>query len=90
MGSEMCIRDSAMGLGTWAESALEVGGHRLPVVASGGWVEDSNRFVAEVRLIETPHRFTIAADASTGTVDLRWNLPPLSGPDPMYASVRRA
>jgi CubicO group peptidase (beta-lactamase class C family) len=76
------------GDGEWRESSMTAGGWRLPVVASGGWVEPE-RFVAEVRLIETPHRFTV--DATVGRdAALRWNLVPLMGPDPMWCSVRRA
>ena len=78
----------AVGDGEWRESSMTAGGWRLPVVASGGWVEPE-RFVAEVRLIETPHRFTVNATVG-GEAELRWNLVPLMGPDPMWCSVRRA
>ena len=81
------ISDIVVGDGEWRESAMVADGWRLPVVASGGWV-DPVRFVAEFRLIETPHRFTITATVG-GEAELTWNLTPLMGPDPMYCSVRR-
>jgi CubicO group peptidase (beta-lactamase class C family) len=81
------IGDIVVGDGEWCESAMVADGWRLPVVASGGWV-DPTRFVAELRLIETPHRFTITARVG-GEAELAWDLMPLMGPDPMNCSVRR-
>jgi CubicO group peptidase (beta-lactamase class C family) len=78
-----------VGAATWAESELESHGMRLPVVASGGWVEP-DRFVAEVRLIETPHRFIVDASTAAGEAELAWHLQPLMGPDPLACAVRRA
>jgi hypothetical protein len=42
-----------VGDGEWLESVLELADLRLPVVASGGWV-NGDQFVAEVLVIETP------------------------------------
>ena len=52
--------------GAWVESALVGGGATLPVVASGGWV-DEDLFRAEVIAIETPHRFRVEARLRAGT-----------------------
>lgn len=85
-----------VGDGEWRESELRADGRGLPVVASGGWTAP-DRFVADVRLIETPHRFTIAitlggdagAPGAAGSVDLSWRYPVLMGPEPMRSAVRR-
>ena len=78
-----------VGHGEWAASTLTSGGYELPVVASGGW-RDDDTFVAEVIVIETPHRFQIEGRRSSGEVHLQWRLLPLSGPDPLGLAVRRA
>ncbi len=88
--------DIVVGDGRWCESVLEADGWALPVVAGGGWSGDT--FVAEVRVIETPHTFRVAcvrtrsddgSDGSDGVVDLTWRLVPLMGPDPFGLAVRR-
>lgn len=76
-----------VGAGEWAESLLTGGGWRLPVVASGGW-SDPDVFVADVLVIETPHRFRVEARRSTGEVLLHWRFVPLNGPDPLDLAVR--
>lgn len=78
----------AVGDGTWVSSVLRSGGWTLPVVASGGWV-DRETFVAEVRVIETPHTFRATVHRSAGPVDLAWRMMPLTGPDPFGLAVRR-
>lgn len=81
--------DVVIGDGRWAESALVAGGALLPLLASGGWLDDST-FHADVLVIETPHRFTIEASTETGEAVLRWRQPPLMGPDPLQLAVRSA
>jgi CubicO group peptidase (beta-lactamase class C family) len=73
--------------GSWAESALVGGGATLPVVASGGWVEE-DVFRAEVIAIETPHRFRVEARLRTGDADLTWRMAPLTGLDPLRLATR--
>ncbi|WP_083283147.1 serine hydrolase [Humibacillus sp. DSM 29435] len=78
-----------VGSGEWAASTLRSDGYELPVVASGGW-RDADTFVADVIVIETPHRFHVEGRRSTGEVGLRWRLMPLNGPDPLDLAVRRS
>jgi CubicO group peptidase (beta-lactamase class C family) len=77
-----------VGSGTWADGALANGHASVPTAASGGW--DDGRFVAHVRIVETPHSIRIEADPATATATARWVLPPLSGPDPLFLAVRPA
>ncbi|MEO6997287.1 MAG: serine hydrolase domain-containing protein [Terracoccus sp.] len=77
-----------VGAGEWAASTLTSGEHELPVVARGGW-RDADTFVADVIVIETPHRFQVEGRRSTGEVLLRWRFLPLNGPDPLDLAVRR-
>lgn len=77
-----------VGAGEWAASTLTSGGFELPVVASGGW-RDADTFVADVVVIETPHRFRVEGRRSTGEVLLRWRLMPLNGSDPLDLAVHR-
>lgn len=77
-----------VGEGEWLASALTADGQELPVMASGGWVED-HLFRAEVLVIETPHRFRVEGRLPSGDVDLTWNEAPLSAPDPLRLAVRR-
>lgn len=80
-----------VGDGRWAQSRWRVTGEGpeidIPVVAAGGW-RDADTFVAEVLLIETPHRILIELDRRTGLADLRWRLFPLMGADPLALAVR--
>ena len=80
-----------VGDGRWAQSRWRVTGEGpeidIPVVAAGGW-RDADTFVAEVLLIETPHRIMIELDRRTGLADLRWRLFPLMGADPLALAVR--
>ncbi len=73
--------------GVWVESALVGGGATLPVVSSGGWV-DEDVFRAEVIAIETPHRFRVEARLRGGDADLTWRMVPLTGSDPLWLSTR--
>lgn len=75
--------------GAWTESTLVSDTASLPVMATGGWVDDRT-FEAVVVLIETPHRFRVRADLAAGTADLTWRFVPLYGPDPLHIAVRRA
>jgi hypothetical protein len=76
-----------VGHGVWRESEMVAGGATLPVVASGGWV-DEDTFRAEVIAIETPHRFRIEARLRSADADLTWRMVPLTGYDPMWLSTR--
>lgn len=76
-----------VGDGEWLESVLELADLRLPVVASGGWV-NGDEFVAEVFVIETPHRFRVEARLAAGEVELTWRARPLPGADPFALAVR--
>lgn len=85
------LGDIEVGDGAWRESTITSDGWRLPIVASGGWTTP-DRFEAEVRVIETPHRFHVAATLAgetTGIAELTWALAPLMGPDPLTYAVRR-
>ena len=79
----------AVASGAWVESALVGGGATLPVVASGGWV-DEDVFRAEVISIETPHRFRVEARLRSGDADLTWRMVPLTGADPLWLATRWA
>ena len=76
-----------VGDGEWLESVLELADLRLPVAASGGWVS-GDEFVAEVFVIETPHRFRVTAHLGAGDVNLTWRARPLPGADPFDLAVR--
>jgi CubicO group peptidase (beta-lactamase class C family) len=73
--------------GGWHESELVGAGAVLPVVASGGWVEEDT-FRAEVIVIETPHRFRVEARLRGGDADLTWRMVPLTGHDPLWLATR--
>ncbi|GAA6524318.1 serine hydrolase domain-containing protein [Intrasporangium sp. DVR] len=83
-------RDSVLELqvgdGEWLESELRLGALRLPVVASGGWV-DGDTFEAEVFVVETPHRFRVTARLRAGEATLAWRERPLPGSDPFALAV---
>lgn len=74
-----------VGHGEWAESALVVGDAMLPVVAAGGW--EGAEFVAELRLVELPHRLLLRGRPD-GTMTLDWHEVPLYGSDPIALAVR--
>ncbi|GAA2033432.1 hypothetical protein GCM10009740_24830 [Terrabacter terrae] len=76
-----------VGRGAWREGELVAGGATVPVVASGGWV-DEDVFRAEVIAIESPHRFRVEARLRSGDADLTWRLVPLTGPDPLWLATR--
>lgn len=78
-----------VGRGAWREGQLVAGGASLPVVASGGWV-DEDVFRAEVIAIESPHRFLVEARVRSGDADLLWRMVPLTGPDPLWLATRWA
>ncbi len=79
----------AVGAGEWLPSVLVAQDWSLPVVASGGWV-DEDTFRAEVRVIETPHSFAIEGRVGDGEVDLAWRMVPLMGRDPFGLAARPA
>lgn len=63
-----------VGHGEWRESA-PLG---RPVVASGAWHGDT--FVADVRVVTTPHRVRVGVDAAAGTATATWSTVPLPSP----------
>ncbi|MDQ0373988.1 serine hydrolase domain-containing protein [Cellulomonas humilata] len=67
--------DVEVGHGEWRESA-PLG---RPVVASGAWQGDT--FVADLRVITTPHRVRLTVDAGAGTAAATWSTVPLTSPD---------
>ncbi len=74
----------AAGDGEWLLGEISDGERHLPVVASGGWTADGYR--AEVRVVETPHRFRIATGPAGAL--LTWQCVPLGGADPLQTAVR--
>ncbi|GAA2482485.1 serine hydrolase domain-containing protein [Terrabacter carboxydivorans] len=76
-----------VGRGAWREGELVAGGATLPVVASGGWV-DEDTFRAEVIVIESPHRFRLEARVRSSDADLTWRMVPLTGYDPLWLATR--
>ncbi|WP_374970298.1 serine hydrolase domain-containing protein [Terrabacter sp. BE26] len=76
-----------VGRGRWREGELVAGGATVPVVASGGWV-DEDVFRAEVIAIESPHRLRVEARLRSGDADLTWRMVPLTGPDPLWLATR--
>ncbi|WP_330474406.1 serine hydrolase domain-containing protein [Terrabacter sp. C0L_2] len=76
-----------VGRGLWREGEIVAGGATLPVVASGGWV-DEDTFRAEVIAIESPHRFRIEARLRSSDADLTWRMVPLTGYDPLWLATR--
>ena len=75
-----------VGDGHWVESTFAVAGRELPVVAAGGWGADGT-FVADVRVVETPHTLRVRT-RDDGTVHLGWREVPLHGADPVATAVR--
>ena len=73
-----------VGRGLWREGELVAGGATLPVVSSGGWV-DEDTFRAEVIAIESPHRFRVEARLRGSDADLTWRMVPLTGSRPAVA-----
>lgn len=63
-----------VGHGEWHESA-PLG---RSVVASGGWHGEA--FVADLRVVTTPHRVRVVVDAGTGTATATWSTVPLPSP----------
>jgi CubicO group peptidase (beta-lactamase class C family) len=51
----------------------------IPFVSAGGW--NSGRFVAELRMIQTPHLLRIVLDPATRTFDSQWREQPMHVPD---------
>lgn len=64
------------GDGAWVTGEAEVRpGVWLRFAASGAWQADT--FVAEVALVQTPHRMTLTCRCTTGLTTLRWNVAPI-------------
>jgi CubicO group peptidase (beta-lactamase class C family) len=51
----------------------------IPFLSAGGW--NSGRFVAELRMIQTPHLLRIVLDPATRTFDSHWREQPMHVPD---------
>lgn len=66
--------DVEVGHGEWRESA-PLG---RPVVAAGAW--QGSTFIADLRVITTPHRVRLVVDADAGTAVATWSTAPLTGP----------
>ncbi len=78
-----------VGRGAWREGVWPIGG--VPFVSAGG-VRADGVFEAQLRMIETPHHLVLTVDPhdgrlGDGTFSIRWNEPPLHGPDPAWHSV---
>ncbi|NHN56985.1 serine hydrolase [Calidifontibacter sp. DB0510] len=65
-----------VGRGEWARGTWK-GDASVPFMSWGGWQQ--GRFVAQLRMIQTPHRIDLVADPQAGTVSLQWRYPPLHG-----------
>jgi hypothetical protein len=74
LGSSFTVE---VGHGAWWESS-PLG---RPVVAGGAWQGET--FVADLYVINAPHRVRLALDASAGTAVATWNTVPLTSPDLM-------
>lgn len=73
-----------VGDGRWLESRWPTPqGPELAIVASGAWQDD--RFVAQLRVVETPHTILLDLDPDSGTARLDWRMVPLNGPDPLVS-----
>lgn len=73
---------TVIGDGKWVESSWPTPrGPEIPVVASGAW--EGAVFVAQVRLVETPHTVLVRIDPAAGSVRLDWRLVALTGADPL-------
>ena len=57
----------------------------IPFMVAGGWAGGS--FVADLRMVHTPHLLRLAQDPASGTFDCDWREPPLHGPDPVTYGV---
>ena len=75
-----------VGQGLWREGEMVAGGATVPVVSSGGWVNDT--FRADVIAIESPHRFRVEARLRSSDADLTWRMVPLTGSDPLWLATR--
>lgn len=75
-----------VGDGRWLESRWPAPrGPEIAIAASGAW--QGGVFVAELRLVETPHTVLVELDPRLGTVRLNWRLVPLTGPDPLSTAA---
>ncbi|MEA4944816.1 MAG: serine hydrolase domain-containing protein [Propionicimonas sp.] len=75
-----------IGDGCWLESRWPTpSGPDLALAASGAWRDGV--FVAQLRLVETPHTILLELDPASGTALLNWRLIPLTGPDPLQAAA---
>jgi CubicO group peptidase (beta-lactamase class C family) len=68
------ILDVEVGHGEWRESS-PLG---RPVVATGGWQD--NTFVADLYVITSPHRVRLTVDADAASAVARWSTAPLTKP----------
>ena len=70
-----------VGTGEWVVAEPEDGGgDRVPVAASGGWLDDG-RGRLEVVFLETPHRVDVELDPVSRTARVGWRLEPLGDSD---------
>ena len=75
-----------VGDGEWLESRWPTPpGPEVEVVASGAWRDGV--FIAELRLVETPHTILVELDPELGAARLNWRLVPLTGDDPLSTAA---
>jgi CubicO group peptidase (beta-lactamase class C family) len=68
-----------VGAGHWLTSTPpDAYGDRVPVAASGGWLDDHTLRV-QVIFLESPHRMDITCSLPTRTAETTWRPPPLDG-----------
>lgn len=67
----------------WRTAEPVVDGRTLPLSASGGWTESG--YVAEVRMVETPHSFRVVSGPAGAL--LSWRLQPLGSGNPLICAT---
>lgn len=73
-----------IGNGSWAEGVW-LDDVSLPFRSAGGWRD--GRFIAQLRMVRTPHTIELVADPQAGTAALAWRFPPLHGAEPEAHSI---
>ena len=68
------------GDGQWQRTAVPVGTDRVLLVEAQGRWPDPDTFVAELVLVQCPHRMTVTFQPGTGRSAARWRTVPLRSP----------
>jgi CubicO group peptidase (beta-lactamase class C family) len=68
------------GDGRWQRTAVPTGADRVLLVEAQGRWPDPDTFVAELVLVQCPHRLTVTLHPSTGKSVARWRTVPLRAP----------